>query len=806
MDEDVKYNASDSIKIRVKEKMIYLYGNAIVHYKNMEIKASMISIDFADNIMFAVFSVDSLGNRNGIPHFKDDKDEMVTDSMRYNFKTKKGIIYGLVTEQADGLVYGEIVKKDEQDNMYISHARYTTCSDTSHPHFYIMANKMKIIPNKKIISGPAAFYVSDVPTPLVLPFGFFPITRGRSSGIVMPNYGYSANRGYFLKNGGYYFGISDHFDLALTGDIYANGSWRGQATTYYAQRYKYSGNMTLSYAVNKNNEPTDPDFFKSKDFMFNWTHMMDNRAHPKMNFKADVQLGSSKFLKLNSYNPNDMVKNTLTSSVNFSRAFNFGNLNVTGRHTQNTQTGAVDITLPDLNFDVFRFYPFRGKNYNSANSKFYQDIGVKYSTIFRNQLSTGDSTFGETNAWNNILSSLQYGMSHSVGVSGNFKILKFIAFSPGVNYNEYWYFQTTDKYFNQATNEVKVDTTYGFARGYDYSFSSSFRSMVYGMYQFRKGKISAIRHVMVPNITLNYRPDFSQSKYGVYQDVILKDHSGNDSIAVQYSRFENGIFGSPSGGKSGMLTFSLGNNVEMKVKDPKDTATGFRKVKVLEVFNLASSYNMLADSNRLAPLSVQLRTVVFKYFNLQYNTQYDFYGYHPDGTKSKETLLHQEGKLARMTSSRIYITTSLNSETLKGKPTPGNFRPYMHPYMTSQQLLMLNSPNLFVDFNIPWNFNLNYVNTITKTPLTRSQVQTLNFSGDFKLTQKWKIGFNSGYDLHRKQISMTTFNLYRDLHCWEFRLDWMPFGDRRYFSFALNAKSSVLQDLKINKRQNWFDR
>ncbi|MDX5319995.1 MAG: hypothetical protein LPK45_02885, partial [Bacteroidota bacterium] len=654
-----------------------------------------------------------------------------------------------------------------------------------------------------IVSGPAFFYIGDVPTPAVLPFGFFPITKGRSSGIIMPNYGYSDNRGYFLRNGGYYFGISDRVDLGLTGDIYANGSWRGQASSYYAKRYKYSGNLTLSYAVNKNNEPEDPDYFKSNDFLFNWTHQMDNRARPKTNFSANVQLGSSSYLRTNSYNPNDIVTNTMNSSINFSRVFGFGNLNMTGRHTQNTNTGAVDVTLPDVNFDVYRFFPFRGKNYSSSRSKFYQDIGVTYSTAFKNQVSTQDTAFFTPQT----LQGMQYGVNHRVGASGNFKLLKFIAFSPSASYTELWYFQKTAKSYDPAAEQkVVTDTLYDFARGYEYNFSANMRTMVYGMYQFKGKRLHAIRHVMTPAVSLSYRPDFSQEKYGFYENVVTQDQFGQDSIVETYSIFERGIFGGPGRGKSGLINFSLGNNVEAKLKNEGDTANPYRKVKILDVFNIATSYNLLADSNQLAPISVELRTILLKYFNLQYSAFFNVYGYHPEGGISKETLYKQNGKLARLTSSRIYLTTSLNSETLKGKPTPGRMRPYVHPYMTSAELIMLNSPDQFVDFNIPWNFNLNYVYQLTKSPVSRSEVQTLNFSGDFSLTEKWKIGFNSGYDISQKQMSMTTLNLYRDLHCWEFRFDWMPFGDRQYFAFAMNAKSSVLQDLKLNRRKEWFDR
>lgn len=799
LDQEVTYSARDSIKIRVKDRMIFLYGDAVVKYKTMEITGEVISINFETHTMYAGYLEDSNGVRRGVPHFKDEKDEMTSDSLRYNFKSKKGIIYGLVTSQADGLVYGEVVKKDSANNMYISRARYTTCTDTSHPHFYIQAKRMKIIPGKKIISGPAAFFVGDVPTPAILPFGYFPITRGQTSGIIVPNYGYSPDRGYMLKNGGYYFGISDRLDFALIGDVYANGSWRGEGTSFYAKRYKYSGNASLSYAVNKINEREDPDFSKSKDFLFNWTHLMDNRARPKTNFSAQVRLGSSSYLRTNSYNPSDIVANTMNSSINYSRAFRLANLSMTGRHTQNTNTGNVDVSLPEVIFDVFRFFPFRGKNYSSTNSKFYQDIGLTYSTRVSNRLNTGDSTFFTPQS----LAAMQYGVNHNVGASGNFKLLKFLAFSPAANYTEYWYFQSTTKYFDQGEKAVNVDTNYGYVRGYEYNFSATFRTMIYGMYEFKGKRVSAVRHVLTPSLSFSYRPDFSQDKFGFYKTVAT---DSTNTTFTKYSIFERGIFNGPGQGKSGLLNMSLGNNVEMKVRDHSDTATGFRKIKILDVFNIATSYNLLADSNHLAPVVIELRTLLFKYFNFQLNTSYSIYGYHDNGVNADRFLKNQTGKLARMLNSRMNINTSINSETLKGKPTPGRTRPYMHPYMTSQEMILLNSPDQFVDFNIPWNLVLGYVYNVTQSPLSRTEVQTLNFSGDFSLTPKWKIGFNSGYDISNKELSMTTLNLYRDLHCWEFRFDWMPFGQRQYFAFAMNAKSSVLQDLKLNRRRDWYDR
>lgn len=797
---EVNYNATDSIKIKLKEKKIILYGSAIVKYKDMEIQAEIITINFETNIMEAEPSVDSTGKEKGIPFFKDSQNEMKAKRIRYDFKTKKGVIYDLITEVSDGIVYGDKVKKDQWDNMYISKAKYTTCQDTGHPHFYIQAERMKIIPGKKIVSGPAVLYVGDVPTPGILPFGFFPITKGRSSGILVPNYGYSRTRGYFLRNGGYYFGINDYVDMALTGDIFANLSYRANATSHYAKRYRYSGNLSLDYAVNKDNEREDPDYTESKSFFLTWAHRLDSRARPNTSFSANVNLGSSNYLKLNSYNPNDIVRNTLQSSVSFGQNLGFGNLNLSANHDQNTQTGNVNVTLPNFSFDVYRFFPFRGKNYSSSNSKFWQDIGITYSSAFQNRLSTGDSTFFTPES----LEKLQYGLRHTLNASVNKRILKYVNFSPSMNYTEYWYLKTTQKTWDTAEQAVVKDYKQGFERGYSYGFAGNFSTQLFGMYKFKPNSaIKAIRHQMTPEMNFSYRPDFGQSKFGFYREV------QSDSLNTQtqsYSMFEDGIFGGPGRGKSGLLGFSLGNNIEMKIKDASDTVEGSRKIKLVESIRFSTTYNLLADSLNWSPLQVNMQTVLFKQFTVQFELTYNPYAIDSSGLVINKWQYEQNKKLARLTSMSIYFTTSLNAETFKGKGTPGRPRPMRNPYMDSQELIYLNNPGNYVDFNIPWNLNLNYVYRVSQPGITRNEIQTLNFSGDFSLTQKWKIGFSSGYDFVQKALSMTTIDFYRDLHCWEFRFNWMPFGDRQYFQFTLNAKSSVLQDLKLNRMRTWYDR
>ncbi len=799
-DSEVKYSATDSIKIRLKEKKITLYGSAIVLYKDLEIRANEISIDFDTYIMDAQPSVDTNGVKKGIPFFKDDQNEMNAQRIRYNFKTKEGVIYELSTEEADGYVYGDKVKKDPFNNMYIFKARYTTCQDTTHPHFYIQAEKMKIIPGKKIVSGPALLYVGDVPTPGFLPFGFFPITKGRSSGIIIPSYGYSRTRGYLLRNGGYYFGINDYIDAALTGDIYANLSYRINATSHYAKRYRYSGNFTIDYAVNKDNEREDPDYSENKATFFTWTHRLDPKAKPNTSFNANVQLGSSNFLRQNSYNPNDIVRNTLVSSVSYGRNFGWSNLTLSGNHDQNTQTGNVNVTLPNASFDVNRFFPFRGKNAAGANSKMWQDIGVAYSTAFQNRLNVGDSVFFDPSS----LDKLQYGLRHTLSASVNRRVLNYFNFTPSMNYSEFWYLRTIEKVWNPDSLEVETNEVNGFQRGFTYGFNASLNTQVFGMYTFKEGLgLKAIRHQMTPEVNFSYRPDFGQSKFGFYRNV--QSDSAGEQI-TPYSIFENGIFGGPGRGKSGLVGFSLGNNLEMKVRDASDTLEGARKIKLIESIRFSTTYNILADSLNWSPLQVNMQTVLFKQFTVQWDMTYNPYALDSVGRTIQKWQYNVDGKLFRRTFSNFTVSTSLNAETFKGKATPGRVRPTRNPYMDSEELAYLNNPGNFVDFTIPWNLNFTYIYRIDKPTFDQDRVQTVNFSGDVSLTPKWKIGMSSGYNFTNKTVSYTSIDLYRDLHCWEFRFNWMPFGERTSFLFTINAKSSVLQDLKLNRRRDWFDR
>lgn len=797
---EVKYNAKDSIIVNLRKKMVYLYGESHMVYESMNIEGDFIQINFQTNEVMATFRSDSAGVPIGRPVFKDKEDTYNADTIRYNMRTRKGLITRVRTEEGEGFLFGEKVKKDSSNNLFIKEARYTTCNNPEHPHFYIKANRMKMIPGKRIVSGPAFIYIEDVPAPAFLPFGFFPITKGQSSGIILPTYGFSPGRGYFLRNGGYYLGISDRFDLALTGDIYGNFSWRTSATSFYAKRYRYGGDIGFDYARLKNGEREDLDYSQENSYRLTWRHSMDRNARPGTLFSASVNFGSSNYQKLNSYNPSDILANTMQSSITYSKTMSGGKYNLRGgiNHSQNTSTRQVNLTLPDLTFDVARFFPFRSSSYNGTG-KWYEEIGASYTTSFKNQLNTVDSMVFTPQS----LKSMQYGILHSLPISANFKMLKYIAVSPGMNVNGYWYMQTVNKSFNRDSNRVEIDTVAGFRQAYNYSFNTSFTTRLFGMYKFRSGKVEAIRHVMVPTINLTYQPDFGKDKYDYYRNVQSDSSTG---LVQQYSVFERGIFGGPSRGQVGAMTFRLNNNLEMKVRKKTDTAVTTEKVKIFENFDLSTGYNFLAKEFKVGNIQLDMRTILFKTLNIQLFMQADPYALDSAGLRINTLEWTKTKAIGRLTNTRIMFSTSLNSDILAGKSSAAQPAAPPASMLSPQEMALLNMPGGYVDFNVPWNLTLNYVFDLNKPAYVATKVQTINFNGDLKLTEKWKIGFSSGYDITNKDISFTSLDFYRDLHCWEFRFNWVPFGARQFFNFGINAKASMLQDLKLNRRRDWYDR
>jgi lipopolysaccharide assembly outer membrane protein LptD (OstA) len=548
----VQYFATDSSIILLQEKKVLLYHEAQVNYEDIELKAEHIIINWNDNTVYAIGLPDSTGTIVGDPIFTEGGKRYDCKSILYNFTTKKGKIKGMRTQDGDGYIHGDQLKKNDDNSMFIEHSKYTTCS-ADEPHFYIGAKKLKIIPGNKIISGPANLVIADIPTPLVVPFGLFPVQNKQSSGFIMPSYGYSPARGYNFRNGGWYFAMNDYFDLALRGDIYTLGSWKIKAQSAYKKKYAYSGNLSLSYSKNLLGEEGLADFEDKRDFYIKWSHKQDGKAHPNRRFNANVNAGSSTFNQYNANQNNDYLKNTLSSTVSYSyswptKPFNFSaNL----RHSQNTQTHKVSLSLPELNFGINSSNPFKRK-ISSGKQKWYEKIRMSYTANAKNQIETIDSLLFR----NETLDQMKYGIKHNIPISSSFKVFKYINISPSANYNERWYFNRIEKSWNTDSLHVETDTINGMRAVRDFSTSVSLNTKIYGLYQFKSEKIKALRHVLTPSLSFSYRPDFSEDKFGYY-DWSIADTTGNQNDV--YSYFQEGIYNTAPKGKSGNLNFSLNN-------------------------------------------------------------------------------------------------------------------------------------------------------------------------------------------------------------------------------------------------------
>lgn len=801
LSDEVKYDAEDSIEINAANKMVHLYGKARVVFENIELRADYIYINFATNTVFAFGKKDTAGNYIGYTEFKQGDQEFKVRDMAYNFKSKRGRLSQLVTREGESIIYGDKVKKDEFNNSYIRGAKYTTC-DADHPHFFINASKLKIIPEKQVILGPANLVIEDVPTPGFIPFGFFPITKRQKSGVLIPTYGNSPDRGFFLRAGGYYFALNDKVHAELRGDIYTLGSWGLYGTTRYRSRYRYSGNLDVRYNYNKFLNATGELPPVSKDFFVTWVHNVDAKARPNTTFSARVNAGTSNALRFNSYNANAIVTNQLISSVSYSKTFgkdNRYNFSTNLRHDQNTITRDINLSLPELFFGMQRVFPFKRKEV-VGQPKWYQaigdNLGIQYSGSMRNDIRTKDTLLFTRQT----LDTMRNGMSHNIPISTSFKLFKHFTLSPAINYTEYWYLKTTEKAWDPSDSTVKTYQVDGFKRASAYNASISLTTRVYGMFNFRSEKIKAIRHVLTPTVSMVFQPDFSDLKYGYYKEV----QNSVSGTRTRYSIFEQGIFSGPGAGRQGRLDFSLINNLEMKTMKGKDTARREEKVKLLETFNINSSYNFFADSLKWSNIQVSARTTLFKVVQVQVNGNFDPYiydsfvvGEQRGITRFDKFELNENGRLARLTGGNIALSASLNPQLFK-KGTAANTK--------REKLRELNlNPNDFIDFDVPWNLTLNYTYNYSRPLNTRNVSQTFMFNGDVSLTKDWKVGFNSGYDFVNKQLSYTSFDIHRNLHCWEFSLNWIPFGFRTSYFFTIRVRSSVLQELKLTRRRDWFD-
>ena len=785
----VSYYAEDSIVYDLDTGMVYLYGKAWMTYEDIRLEADYIDIDFNTKEISSRGAPDSSGTIVGKPLFKQGTDEFHSDQIRYNFNTKKGKIKEVTTKDGDSYIHGAVVKKQPDNSTFIKDGYYTTC-DAPHPHYYLKSNKIKVIPNNKVVTGPADLYIMDVPTPLAIPFGFFPNKKGRASGILFPQYGESQQLGFFLKNGGYYLGLNDHFDLALTGDIYSKGSWRGNAYSNYAWKYRFNGNMSLNYSNTKVSRPEFPDYSLEKSFFIRWNHMQDAKSHPGTSFTANVNAGSATFYQYNLSNANNFLTNTFTSSIAWSKAWTGKpiNLSVSLSHSQNNQTRDINLSLPSATFNVARRTPFKRK-LAIGEQKWYEKIGVGLTTSFINSISTKDTLLFKKES----LEQFRYGIQHSVPISTSFSVAKYFTVSPGITYNEKWYLKTIHKEWVSETNTIDVDTLDGFKAARDFAFSSNINTRIYGMLQFKKGKIAAFRHVMTPTIGFSWRPDFSEKQYGYYKEV------QSDSIGTlqKYSVFEGAVFGGPGAGKSSLMNFSLDNNFEMKIRQKSDTAETFKKVKLLESLALSTSYNFAADSLRLAPISISGRATIIERISLNMFGVFDPYAINDNGVRINKTEWSENNKLARFNSGNFSINFSILPRKKPLKSMQG----------TSDELNEINKNREdYLDYSIPFSLNVGYNFFFLNNVGAPDQItQTLNFSGDLQLTPAWKVNYNSGYDFEQKDFSYTSLGINRNLHCWEMSLNWVPFGFQQNYFFQINVKSSLLQDLKLTKKDDRFD-
>lgn len=819
IDELVTYEAEDSIVIDMKSRVAYLFGNAVVYYEDIELHADYIEIGFASQELYATGIADTNGNITGYPIFKQGETSFKAHEIKYNFKTTKGIITHVITVEGEGYIHGEKVKRLDDNTSYIKHGKYTTC-ELDHPHFEIAFTKAKVIPDDKIVMGPAYLCFDGIPTPLAIPFGYFPLKKGRSSGLIIPTIGESSNRGFYMENFGYYFGINDNVDLLLAGDLYTNGSWAAKVRSNYVVRYKCTGKVDVSFAQNFFGEKYTPSRYNTNDFKLYWSHKQDPKSHPTTRFSALINIVSQTF---NTYNPssvNDYLSNQYTSKLNLSTsAKGIFYADITASYNQNTKTGQVDLLLPDVSMSVNQFYPFRKKN--KTKLKWYDNISMKWNSQFTNRLSTNDSLLLRPETWQN----LHLGMKHSIPITIPIKIAKLINWNTTINLTEKWYLQRESQTMDSITNDEGI-TTYSinkhlernFYALHDLSLSTNLTTKIYFMYQFKKGGLHALRHVITPNLSFTYTPNLSGNTYGEYFNTI----SGNWE---RYSYFANSIFGGVGNKSTAIARLSIANNLEMKVRSKRDTITGVKKVVLLENVTLNCYYDFAADSLNWSLFTISGRTTLFKQLYLTFNIGFDPYCYNEQGIRINKTELKENKRLFRFSSTDINIglNWTLNQDVIKGKSDKKKQK-------EEEELFTENSlgmPTKRPDFSNPWSITINYTFAYTvndnryyymnsywhdKYNLTADQIekkyngkiiQTLNISGDINITKKWKIGFTTGYDFTQKDLSYTSLDIYRDLHCWEMRFNWIPLGPRRGWSFTINVKASVLQDLKIPLKRDF---
>ena len=812
----VDYKADGKITINNSQNKIFMFKNAQVKYKDIELTADYIELNRDSNLVYATGKADSTGTIVGKPVFKQAQQEFQADALKYNFLTKKGIVYGVVTEQEGGHIQSGKTKLVNDSTYNMKDGRYTTC-DAEHPHFYLQMTKAKVLSNKKIVTGPAYLVVADIPIYfLFIPFGFFPNSPTYSSGFLMPTYGDEINRGFFLRDMGYYWAANDYFDVALRGDIFSKGSRGLKIHTNYRLRYKFSGGFDINFYKNVFGDKGLPDYKIQNDFAITWNHSLDSKASPNQTFSASVNFSTSQYDQNNAYSTQNYLTNTKQSSISYSKRWENSPFTMSAnfRHSQNSRDTTINLSLPQMTFSVNRFYPFKSKNY-AGKERWYQKIGMSYTFDMQNSINTKEYKLFSSS----LSQDWQNGIKHSIPLSTSFKMLKFITVSPSINYNERWYSKQIRKAYNPVTKMVEVsDTIFGFTRDYDYSVSVGASTKIYGNYMIRnpKSNIKQIRHVMTPSLSFSLMPDFSDPRYGGYGTVEYFDSQGRP-VTLRYPYHEGGIYGTAGSGKSGSIGFNLNNNVEMKMLNSNDTLSKekYKKIKLLDQLTFSTSYNLAADSLNLSNINISARTKVAG-IDVNLGAIMDPYVFE-NGHLINVYQFARDRKLARLTSANLSFGYAFKSQTKDDQQNQqsGGASNLKKPGEKPEGQKIIdaarkNYPDIpeYADFSIPWDFRFDYSLRYSRPDPVATPIinQTVEFSGNVSLTKNWQIGFSSGLDIQKMEVSFTQFNLFRDLHCFQMSLNLVPFGYRQSYSFTIRATAAMLQDLKLSKQDSFYDK
>jgi lipopolysaccharide assembly outer membrane protein LptD (OstA) len=794
------HSADSTTYLLGEENRVLLYGNAKVTFQDMEITGDYINFNLDTKVAFARGTYDTATHEvKGKPVFKQGSETFEMDSMYFNFTSKKAKIYAVITQQSDGYLHGEEIKRMPDNVIYVAQGKFTACDD-EHPHYYLKLTKAKVIPNDRTIAGPAYFVLLDVPTPLFIPFFITPKTASRASGVIIPSYGEETNRGFYFREGGYYFAINDYCDVTVTGDIFTLGSWRLSSRAAYLWKYHFSGGFNVNYAYNVVGEPGSPDYNPSTAFSLQWNHSQDPKFSPNKTFSASVNFTSSSYRRYNETSLNESLTNTTQSSVSYSQVWPGTpfSMSIAGTHSHNTRDSIITLGLPTVTLNMARITPFKRKE-RVGPIRWYENIGIPLSVSMQNTLSAKETEFDNMDA---LVRRMRNGARYNTSLSVPFTVAKFINLTPSISYNGRMYLShINQKWVDTAgrAGYVRRDTIYGFSHDYDFSTSASTSTMIYGMFMLGKwSPVQAVRHVISPSVSIGWRPDFSDPMWGIYRDVQV-DSTGRTQ---RYSQHQNGIYGTAGSGKNASLSFGLGNTLEMKVRSKSDTTgTGSKKVKLLEALNFSASYNLLADSMKLSNIGFSGRTTLLGVLGISFNGVLNPYALDSSsGRVTKYWNYSRAGSLARLTSFGFSFGYSFNRSEKVTNTLPHPVVSDLDP-MGEYDGIQVS----YVDFTLPWSLNFNYSFSYSKPALVPNIVQTLNFNGSFSLTPQWAFTFQSGYDLDRRQIAPTSVSLNRDLHCWMFSFSWVPIGSWKSWNFTINAKSSMLRDLKYDRRQSRFD-